>query len=91
MPLTLQLIAGEFAVCRLMPNEPLPRWADSAVFSSITRTADELSIICPPAQVPAGIKAETGWRLVKFAGPFDLEMAYFDVRRNLTLRGEMAN
>lgn len=73
MPLTLQLLPGEFAVCRLPPNAPTPAWADSGDFSSVTRTADELSIICPAAQVPAGIKAELGWRLVKFAGPFDFD------------------
>ena len=71
MPLTLQLIAGEFAVCRLAPSTPLPAWADSTIFSSITRTADELSIVCPAAHVPAGIKTEAGWRLLKFIGPFD--------------------
>ena len=71
MPLTLQLIPGEFAVCRLPSTEPVPAWAGSAVFSSVTRTADELSIICPAAPVPAGIKAERGWRLLKVAGPLD--------------------
>jgi len=80
MPLTLQLISGEFAVCRLPATEPaataialataVPPWADSTAFSSITRTADELSIICPANQVPAAIKHEAGWRLLKFAGPF---------------------
>ena len=43
----------------------------AAVFSSVTRTADELSIMCPAAQVPAGVKHEAGWRLLKFSGPFD--------------------
>lgn len=71
MPLTLQLIPGEFAVCRLPATAPVPAWAGSAVFSSITRTADELSIMCPAGQVPAGVKHEAGWRLLKFAGPFD--------------------
>jgi len=71
MPLTLQLIHGEFAVCRLPAAASVPNWAGSAVFSSITRTADELSIICPAAQVPAGVQHEAGWRLLKFAGPFD--------------------
>lgn len=70
MPLTLQLIPGEFAVCRLPAAGPVPAWADSAVFSSVTRTADELSIICPADQVPAGIKHESGWRLLKLQGPF---------------------
>lgn len=71
MPLTLQLIPGEFAVCRLPPNEPVPAWASSAVFSSVTRTGDELSIICPAQPVPAGVQAERGWRLLKIAGPLD--------------------
>ncbi len=70
MPLTLQLIPGEFAVCRLPATEPVPAWAGSAVFSSVTRTADELSILCPSAQVPAGVKHEAGWRLLKLQGPF---------------------
>ena len=70
MPLTLQLLPGEFAVCRLPPAAPVPAWAGSAVFSSVTRTGDELSIICPAAQVPADVKHEAGWRLLKIQGPF---------------------
>ena len=66
----LRLVAGEFAVCRLPANEPVPAWAGSTVFSSITRTADELSVMCPASQVPAGVTAEPGWRLLKFQGPF---------------------
>ncbi len=67
----LQLVAGEFAVVRLPPSEPVPAWAGSTVFSSVTRTADELSIICPAPQLPTGIKAERGWRMLKIAGPLD--------------------
>ena len=67
---TLVLQTGEYATCRLLPSEPVPAWADSTGFSSITRTADELSIICAAAFVPANIHAERGWRLLKFQGPF---------------------
>jgi hypothetical protein len=70
MPLTLQLLAGEFAVCRLPATESIPAWAGSAAFSSVTRTADELSIICPATQVPAKNKHDGGWRVIKFVGPF---------------------
>lgn len=68
--LTLRVVPGEFAICRLPPNTPTPAWADSSVFSSVTRTADELSIICPATQVPPSLKHEAGWRLLKFQGPF---------------------
>ena len=68
--IVLHLAAGEFAVCRLPASEPVPAWAGSAVFSSVTRTADELSVMCPAAQVPPGTQAERDWRLLKVAGPF---------------------
>jgi hypothetical protein len=70
MPLTLRLLPGEFAICRLSAGEPVPAWADSAAFSSVTRTGDELSVICPAAQVPATVKHDAGWRALKFQGPF---------------------
>lgn len=69
----LHLIAGQFAVCRLDASEPVPIWAGSVVFSSVTRNADELSVICPAGQVPAEIKAERDWCLLKFAGPFGFQ------------------
>ncbi len=68
--LTLHLQPGEYAVCRLAPTEAVPAWVDSTGFSSITRTADELSILCPAVRVPANVKHEAGWRLFKFHGPF---------------------
>jgi hypothetical protein len=68
--ITLLLVGGEYAVCRLAPTEPAPAWAGSAVFSAVTRTDDELSVVCPSNQVPSGIKHESGWRLLKFQGPF---------------------
>ena len=68
--MVLQVVAGDFAVCRLPAAEPVPLWAGSTVFSSVTRTVDELSIICPAVQVPVGVKHEAGWSLLKFQGPF---------------------
>ena len=68
MPVGLHLLPGEFAICRLPAAEPIPDWAGSTIFSSVTRSADELSIICPAAQVPAGIKHDAGWRGLKFQG-----------------------
>ena len=69
--LVLEVLAGDFTVSRLSPGEPVPPWATAADFSSVTRTAEELSIICPSSQVPAVIKSERGWSLVKFCGPLD--------------------
>ena len=58
-------------MCRLAPDAALPAWAGGPGFSSITRTTEELSIICPAARVPAGMKQEPDWRLLQLVGPFD--------------------
>lgn len=71
MPLVIQLLPGEFAIARLPADAPVPAWADAKTFSAVTRTADELSILCPAAQVPADTKHEGGWRILKLRGPFN--------------------
>lgn len=65
----LTLLPGRFAVCRLGPEDDVPAWADAPPLTSVTRTEDELSIVCPEDEVPAGVKAERGWRAFKLEGP----------------------
>ena len=72
MGLTLELLPDSYAVCRLAPDCALPDWACGTHFLSITRTADELSIVCPDARVPAGVKSRSNWRTLKVRGPLDL-------------------
>jgi hypothetical protein len=71
MPLVIQVLPGEFAIARLAADAAVPAWADSRVFSTATRTAEELSVLCPAAQIPADVKAERGWRILKLRGPFN--------------------
>jgi len=72
--LRFALLPGEFAVCRLDPAAPVPPWAGAGPFSSITRTADELSVVCPESSVPGGVQAAGGWRCLKLEGPFDFSV-----------------
>ena len=72
--LTLTVINEEVSICRLSPQAPIPQWAHNAVFSSITRTYEELSIVCFADAVPHGLDAERGWRILKMNGPFDLSL-----------------
>jgi hypothetical protein len=71
--LTLTLLPGRYAVCRLDPGAPLPDWWDRGTPASVTRTADELSIVCDEAAPPDGPRVERGWRAFKFEGPFPFE------------------
>jgi hypothetical protein len=71
--MSLTLLPDAMAISRLDPGAPLPTWAVSAPWWSITRTAEELSIVCAEVQVPAGIAASRGWRALKFDGPLPLD------------------
>ena len=71
--LTLSILPDTYAVCSLPADVPLPAWGATGPFVSITRTRDELSIVCPHRNVPDGIRVEIGWRCLKVEGPFDLE------------------
>jgi hypothetical protein len=68
--IVLHLLAGEFAVCRLAPEEPVPAWAGSGVYSGAIRAPGELTVVCPADQVPADVRHEGGWRILRFEGPF---------------------
>ena len=68
-PLTLDLLKGEWSIARLPAAEPVPNWAWSEVFSSVSRTSDELSIIAPSQQVPSSVKSEGGFRVLAVRGP----------------------
>jgi len=72
--LKLVILAERLAVCRLDANAPIPEWAAGECFLSISRTRDELSVICEEHFVPAGVQASRGWRGLKIVGPLDLDL-----------------
>ena len=73
-PLRLEIVAGTYAVCRLDAAEPVPEWAGSGPFVSVTRTEAELSVVCPEGAVPAGVRKEPGWRCLRVVGPLGFGM-----------------
>jgi hypothetical protein len=56
MLLKFRQLTGSFVVCRLPSDAPPPLLAAAAPFVSITRTGDELSIVCPADQAPGNAK-----------------------------------
>jgi uncharacterized protein len=59
-----------FAICRMAANSGVPGWGLQGEFFSVTSTADEISIVCPAKQVPAGVSHEGDWTCLKLEGPF---------------------
>ncbi|GAA2679902.1 MULTISPECIES: ACT domain-containing protein [Actinoplanes] len=75
--LDLDLLPGEYAVCRLPAGSTLPAslttGPDDKSVISVTWGLDEISIICRSERVPDGAEADTAWRALRVAG-LDLTM-----------------
>jgi hypothetical protein len=77
--LKFRQLPGPYAIVRLAPDAPVPDWASlsnstTGDFTSITRTADELSIVCPANHVPADVRPPLHWTCLKLEGPFPFSL-----------------
>ncbi|HEX8172975.1 MAG TPA: ACT domain-containing protein [Thermoanaerobaculia bacterium] len=72
MQLRISILPQLLSVCRLAADAPLPDWPQGP-FVSITRTPDELSVVCDSAAVPANVQSEHGWRALRVHGPIPFE------------------
>ncbi len=76
MSQTLTPLPGAYAICRLPADAPLPVGPDVAPHGlwSVTRTADELSMVCRAHESPAvATHVDRPWSAFRLEGPFDLQ------------------
>ena len=88
LKLNLRIIDGSYSICKLDASSEIPDWALKGDFYSITKTEDELSIVCESKNIPAvsarkdfhinenssGKIEEKKWGLIKVEGPLDLNL-----------------
>ncbi|MGB3680850.1 MAG: GNAT family N-acetyltransferase [Rubrobacteraceae bacterium] len=72
--LYLSILNERLAVCRFDAASNISAWEASSGFLSLTRTADELSVVCPERSVPENVACEPGWRALKLEGPLDFSL-----------------
>lgn len=72
--LTLVLLDEILTICRLDRDAPIPPWALRGDFVSITRTAEELSIVCSQPELPPDTPHEPDWRCFQVAGPLSFSL-----------------
>ena len=72
MKLRVTLLPGALAVCRLPADAAVPAWIEGS-FTSVTRTPDELSIVCDERAVPGDVNAERGWTSMRVEGPIPFQ------------------
>jgi hypothetical protein len=68
--LKFRWLPDAYVIVRLQPDTAIPEWA-TGNFTSITRTAEELSIVCCADKVPAHMQGPR-WICLKLEGPFAL-------------------
>ena len=69
----LTLVDGCYAICRLDPDAPDPDWAAAVPgrMLSLTRTEEELSVVCDENLVPADVEASSGWGALRVRSRLD--------------------
>lgn len=72
--MSLVVVDGEFAVHRLPPEAEIPPQVLRADFYALTRTAEELSLVCPAGIPVPGARREEGWAVLKVEGPLDFSL-----------------
>jgi uncharacterized protein len=72
--LTLIVLDEILTICRLDRDAPIPEWAMRGSFVSITRTSDELSIVCSQPELPPDTAHESGWCCFQVVGPLAFSM-----------------
>lgn len=72
--LSLLVMPQKLAVCQMEHDAQIPQWAINDSFFSISKSDDELSVVCSEDLVPHHIRAERGWRSIKVQGPLDFSL-----------------
>ena len=71
---TIMVYDGPFAICRLSPEDELPVWSGESEFLSVTRSPDEISIVCSQRGLPPDVQCSRNWRMMRIEGVLDLQM-----------------
>ena len=74
MTLKLSILEPAFSVHRFKPTTPIPAAVLSSSFYSISRSSDELSIVCPADLPLEADKTETDWSCIKVLGSLDFSL-----------------
>lgn len=76
--LAIDVRPGEYSVARLDAAEPVPAGlfdVDGDTLVSVTRSRDEISLICPSeTRLPDNARVEDGWRLLTVRGQLEFTL-----------------
>jgi len=72
--LVLSVLEETFSIHRLAPDASFPEAVSECDFYSLSKTTDELSLVCPEHLAVKSEKSNPDWKCLKVAGPLDFEL-----------------
>jgi hypothetical protein len=83
----LEVLEGEYTVHRFDQFEKIPEISESKYFW-VSRTNEELSVVCDSSLPLNSSKCEPGWRVIKVTGPLDFSLIGLIADITAVLAGE---
>lgn len=75
MKLNLIILNETYAICRFKADSDFPDWISDSEFYSLTKTKDELSLVCQQNDsLSQAIEINKDWRIIKVSGPLDFSL-----------------
>ena len=74
MKLDLCVLEDTFSVHRLSPTKEIPVQIFNSTFYSVSKSEQELSIVCSSSIQVSADQSETGWSCLKIVGPLDFSL-----------------
>ena len=72
--LVLSLLEETFSIHRLALDASLPEAVSECDFYSLSKTAEEISLVCPENIAVTSEKSNPDWKCLKVAGPLDFKL-----------------
>lgn len=74
MKLNLSVLEDSFTIHRLPQNNEIPKQVFEGQFYSVSKTDEELSIVCSSSVLLDSESSEAGWSCIKVLGPLDFSL-----------------
>ena len=74
MKLNLCVLEGLFTIHQLSQNKEIPKQVFEGKFYSVSKTEEELSIVCSSSVLLDSESSDTGWSCIKILGPLDFSL-----------------
>ena len=72
--LVLSVLEETFSIHRLAPDASIPETISECDFYSLSKTTEELSLVCPEHLAVKSENSSPDWKCLKVAGPLDFKL-----------------